>query len=140
MTIFDGQRMAALRKTRGLTGLELARLVHCSNVTVSRIENGHQQPTSALSGRIAEALGVPLDELTIDPRRAVRRDGDNDTDTERLVVEALRRMDPLLRAQTIGYILGVASSGSPDAAVAAANLAAAAEEAKNRDQGQGTGG
>jgi len=131
MTIFDGQRMAALRKARGLTGLELAKRVHCSNVTISRIENGHQQPTSALSGRIAEALGVPLDELTIDPRRAVRRD-DDDTETERLIIEALRRMDPLLRARTIGYILGVASSGSPDAAAAAADLAAAAEEAEDK--------
>ncbi len=133
MTIFDGQRMAELRKAQSLTGLELSKRIACSNVTISRIENGHQQPTRAIAQRIADALGVPLTELSIDPRRAARRSGDVDSDTERLVVEALRSMDPLLRAKAVGFILGLASSASPEAAEAAGKLAEAAEAGEDRD-------
>ncbi len=142
--MFDGLRMAEVRKARKLTGLQLAELAQCSNVTVSRIENGHQQPSASVASRLADALDVPLAELTIDLRReaANRRltaalglgapAGLSDEEMEAVVLEALRKMDPLLRAKAIGYILGLASSSSTFAAGAASRLAGSAESARRQ--------
>ncbi len=148
MRVFDGQRMAELRRARKLTGRQLAEIADCSNVTISRIENGHQQPTSSLAKRLADALAVPLEGLYVDSRRAAASDrlvtalglgsiaaaktdgAVEDAEIEKVVIDALRKMGPLHRAQAIGYILGLASSSSAFAAEAAAKLAESAEKAR----------
>ena len=133
-----------------MTGLQLAAIADCSNVTISRLENGHQQPTSSLAGRLAEALEVPLENLYFDPRRppavsqlaaalglggaaGARAPGPaDDAEIERLAIDALRAMDPLLRAKAVGYILGLASGSSTFGAGAASKLAESAERTRRQ--------
>ena len=53
-----------LRKKRGLTQEKLARLADISNNTVVKIEMGMaKEPTITTMTKIADALGVSLDEI-----------------------------------------------------------------------------
>jgi transcriptional regulator with XRE-family HTH domain len=78
-----GARLRAVRRRRGFTLAELAKVVGTSESTLSRLESGERQPTLKLLLPLARALGVPLDELigapeTGDPRvhiRPIRRHG-----------------------------------------------------------------
>ncbi len=139
MSVFNGELLAELRRDKKITGRELAGLAHCSNVTISRIENGHQQPTTYLDKRLARALGEPVERLYVGGGAGAAGqsmghptpDGPDDADTQMaIVLDALRRLSPVLRAKAIGYILGLASSGSPPAAQAAASLAESAERTR----------
>ncbi|WP_159840235.1 helix-turn-helix domain-containing protein [Nocardia sp. CY41] len=53
-----GERIARIRKTRGLTQHQLASLAHVGRGYLSRVEAGIDSPTSMWVGGIASALGV----------------------------------------------------------------------------------
>jgi len=83
--VLDGvpERLRALRRERGTTLKELAEQTGISVSTLSRLESGGRRATLDLLLPLAQAHGVPLDELvgappTGDPRihgRPVRRHG-----------------------------------------------------------------
>ena len=76
-----GPRLRALRRRRGVTLAELHTATGISVSTLSRLESGGRRPTLELLLPLAQAHGVPIDELvgappTGDPRvhlRPVRR-------------------------------------------------------------------
>jgi len=58
-----GQRLARLRKARGFTQTELGRLVGLSQRMMTYYERQSAWPPAQLLPRLAEILGVSLDEL-----------------------------------------------------------------------------
>lgn len=58
-----GQRLAALRESRGLTQDELAHQAGVSEKTVSRLENGRNDPELDTLRKFAKALKVELRDL-----------------------------------------------------------------------------
>lgn len=58
-----GKKIAALRKTCGMTQVELAQKVCVTNRAVSKWENGYNFPDLALMEPLAKALGVTVGEL-----------------------------------------------------------------------------
>jgi transcriptional regulator with XRE-family HTH domain len=60
------ERLAALRKARGLTQQALADQVGIAVLQVHRYENGTSQPTLDVIRRLAIALGVSTDMLVFD--------------------------------------------------------------------------
>ncbi len=58
-----GEKIAALRKTCGMTQVELAQKVCVTNRAVSKWENGYNFPELALMAPLAKALGVTVVEL-----------------------------------------------------------------------------
>lgn len=58
MSVSLGRRIAALRKARGWTQVELAAEVGVRRDKVSLWENGHRVPSVCRFMRLAEALGV----------------------------------------------------------------------------------
>ena len=60
------ERLAALRKARGLTQQALADQVGIAVLQVHRYENGTSQPTLDVIRRLAIALGVSADMLVFD--------------------------------------------------------------------------
>lgn len=75
-----GARIQALRRDRGLTLQELAEAGAVSASMLSSVERGQKAPTIVVLARIADGLGVPLDELMVGggSRVIVRRAGDQD--------------------------------------------------------------
>lgn len=59
-----GDRIAETRTRAGLTVSDLARRVGCSHSALWGIEAGRSMPSLQLAVRIAQALEVPLDDLT----------------------------------------------------------------------------
>ena len=60
------ERLATLRKARGLTQLALSDQVGITSLQVHRYENGTSQPTLDVIRRLAIALGVSADMLVFD--------------------------------------------------------------------------
>lgn len=58
-----GERIAQIRKERGLNQDELAELSTLSRITVARYETGKIEPGAKALGRIADALEVSADSL-----------------------------------------------------------------------------
>jgi XRE family transcriptional regulator, regulator of sulfur utilization len=75
-----GARIQALRRDRGLTLQELAEAGAVSASMLSSVERGRKAPTIVVLARIADGLGVPLDELIVGDgsRVIVRRAGQQD--------------------------------------------------------------
>jgi transcriptional regulator with XRE-family HTH domain len=69
--------LSAVRAERGLTVQALAERSGVSRAMIGKIERGGAQPTAALLGRLAAALGITLSELFArteqESRRLVRR-------------------------------------------------------------------
>lgn len=58
------KRLKELRAERGLTQIELARMVgHDNRVTIHNWENGNSEPNVASLKRLARIFGVSIDEL-----------------------------------------------------------------------------
>lgn len=149
--MFNGAKMRTARKLSGLTQAELARKAGCDRNTISRIELGHFRPRAALAERMAQALAVPLESLyapdyagmvtarrstgqadPLDPSVALAEDqvaGALSQD-EREIVLTYRRLPLKHRERVWGFVMGLAASGSAEAAQAAAKLAEAAAEAE----------
>lgn len=62
------ERLAALRKERGLTQQALANQVDVAVLQIHRYENGSSQPTLGVIRRLAIALGVSADMLVFDEK------------------------------------------------------------------------
>ncbi|SHM36416.1 helix-turn-helix domain-containing protein [Streptomyces yunnanensis] len=62
-----GQRIAAARKARGLTQLQLAQRIPCSKSLIAQVERGHKPATPSLTAGAARALAVRLEQLTGQP-------------------------------------------------------------------------
>ena len=58
-----GQRIAELRKQQNLSQESLGELLGVTNKAVSKWENGSAKPNTALIPKIAEILGVTVEEL-----------------------------------------------------------------------------
>ncbi len=82
------QRLATLRRQRGMTGLALAEAVGIHVTQLRRYEAGKSQPTLDVLRKLARALGVSADVLLFDTDE---RGPDDDL---RLQFEAMARLDP----------------------------------------------
>lgn len=58
-----GAELARLRKQRGMSQVELARIVDLDSNTISRIERGRKGSSDKTRVALAQALGVQLHEL-----------------------------------------------------------------------------
>ncbi|MBO2945976.1 helix-turn-helix transcriptional regulator [Paenibacillus sp. F411] len=59
------QRIRAFRKLKGLTQQQLAAQIEVSLAVLGAVERGNRRADEALLSRIADALGISLDELTL---------------------------------------------------------------------------
>src|SRR5437660_4037014 len=59
--MFNHKRLSLARKRRRLTGKGLAELAGISAITVSRLENGENQPDDETITKLAQALGYPIE-------------------------------------------------------------------------------
>jgi transcriptional regulator with XRE-family HTH domain len=85
-----GQRLAAIRKSCGLTQAELGAAVGVSNRVIAYYEQDDAQPPGAMLVDLARALGVTTDEmLGVKPAKGL-----SDPKTARLV-KRLRRIEEL---------------------------------------------
>jgi transcriptional regulator with XRE-family HTH domain len=67
-----GVRVRDLRKERGFTLEELARVSGVSRAMISKLERGEKNPTLVIAARLAEGLGVSLSRLAgVEERREV---------------------------------------------------------------------
>lgn len=57
------ERLYKIRNERGLTQMEIAKLIPMTQPSYSRLENGFQEPNLAQLKKIAEVLNVSLDYL-----------------------------------------------------------------------------
>lgn len=58
-----GQRVRNLRERNGLTQNKLAALLGMHQVTISQIENNERWPSTGVLVRLADVLGVSIDEV-----------------------------------------------------------------------------
>ena len=68
-----GKRMAALRRKRGLTQLELAEKLGYSQQQILSFEKGRRRMYVSALPKLASALGVPLEELVSGSKKIERR-------------------------------------------------------------------
>ena len=59
-------KIKLLRAKRALSLSDLSRLTKLSPVTINRVENGKQKPMPRTIRKLAEALGVSVEEITSD--------------------------------------------------------------------------
>ena len=59
-------KIKRLREQRALSLTDLAQATGLSRVTINRIENGKQRPMPRTTRKLADALGVKVEELTSD--------------------------------------------------------------------------
>ena len=67
------RNLASLRHTRALTQEALARVAKVPRSTIANLESGAGNPSLVVLVKVAQALGVPIDELLASPRALVRR-------------------------------------------------------------------
>ena len=67
------RNLASLRYSRALTQDALARAAAVPRSTIANLESGVGNPSLTVLVKVANALAVPLDELTAAPRAKVRR-------------------------------------------------------------------
>ena len=78
-----GNRIASLRKEKGLTGEKFAEALGISPQAVSKWENGKCLPETALLPAIAALLGASIDSILTPPNITEKRYGKNDTELHR---------------------------------------------------------
>lgn len=59
-------KIAAIRKSKNIKQKDFAKTVGCSKFSLNKIENGKQNPSLALSNRIAEKLDVTLNDIFLE--------------------------------------------------------------------------
>jgi XRE family transcriptional regulator, regulator of sulfur utilization len=67
------RNLVSLRHTRALTQGALAKAAQVPRSTVATLESGLGNPSLMVLVKVAQALGVPIDELLASPRAMVRR-------------------------------------------------------------------
>lgn len=58
-----GKNLKRIRTEKGISQVDIARSLDVSRGFISNIENGKRNPTLATIAKIAQAIGVPIDEL-----------------------------------------------------------------------------
>lgn len=91
---FNPRRLSLARKRRRLTGKRLADLAGLSAVTISRIENGENEPDEASVSALADALGYPVDFFF--------SDDPDELDTDAVSFRSLSKMSAKERDAAIG--------------------------------------
>jgi transcriptional regulator with XRE-family HTH domain len=66
-----GERVMILRRRRGMTQQQLARVVPCLRTTINRIECGRSRAMPGMLARLAFLLGVDRDWLAGGPEASV---------------------------------------------------------------------
>lgn len=56
-------KLGAIRKARGMTQAELASKSGVPRISIARYEKGRIDPTTAVAKKIADTLGVTVDDL-----------------------------------------------------------------------------
>jgi transcriptional regulator with XRE-family HTH domain len=84
-----GDRLAALRKTMGLSQRNLAELVKVHATQIQRYETGQIQPNLAVLKRLAVTLNVTADALIFD-----ENERGPTGDDFKLILEAVDQFDP----------------------------------------------
>jgi transcriptional regulator with XRE-family HTH domain len=67
-----GASIRGARQERGWTQVDLAEAANLSPNDVARLERGELGPSFFVAHQIAEALGIPVEDLMISPARAMR--------------------------------------------------------------------
>lgn len=95
-----GERLAALRKAAGFTQVELAAELGISQRMVAYYESPQAAPPAQLLPKIANALGVSIDELfgRSGKRRLAKQDGDSRLRRRLLAIE---KLDPAEKRQVL---------------------------------------
>ena len=98
--MFNHKRLSLARKRRRLTGKGLAELARVSAITVSRLENGENQPDEETIAKLARALGYPIQFFSDDDPEEI--------DTNAVSFRALSKMSPRERDAAIAAgVLGL---------------------------------
>ena len=63
---FDTQELIRLRTARGMTQRQLGAAIGADGSTICRIENGQRNPLGTTCARLAQVLGVPIEQLLHD--------------------------------------------------------------------------
>jgi transcriptional regulator with XRE-family HTH domain len=58
-----GRNIKLLRKQKGLTQVELSKILGCSQAMITTYENDLKKPSVSTLARLAEALGVSIDHV-----------------------------------------------------------------------------
>ena len=66
-----GQKLEIRRKELGYTQEELAERMHTTQPYVSRLENGHFNPSLRMISKISTVLNISVDYLIFDDRKEV---------------------------------------------------------------------
>lgn len=82
-----GREMRRIRTERGVTHRELALACGVTEGTISRIETDKAEPGAGLMAKIADYLGVTMDEL-----RSDRPESNGPSELERQLIEVAKRV------------------------------------------------
>lgn len=91
--MFNRKRLSLARKRRRLTGKGLAELARISAITVSRLENGENQPDEETIAKLARVLGYPIEFFSDDDPEEI--------DIDAVSFRALSKMSPKERDAAI---------------------------------------
>jgi len=61
--MFDGMKLKSLREAAGLSGAELGETVGVTQSMIAHYEGGRKTPSMVILCRLADKLGVLIDEL-----------------------------------------------------------------------------
>lgn len=67
-----GKVLKKYRETKGLSQEALAHAINSHSTHISRLENGHKQPTLTTFYKISKELGVRPEEMIIDINRMLK--------------------------------------------------------------------
>lgn len=105
-----GERIAEIRRKRGIKQDELAEMAMLSRISIARYESGKMEPGALALSRIADVLEVTTDELLgrVDAKQ------DSPEEDERWIISEQIRRDPNLR-----ILFSQARTAKPNAILAA---------------------
>lgn len=98
-----GERLAKIRKERGLTQKELADKLNMSQQVISNIERNASMPDINFLEGVADLYEISLDELI--GRRVVQKEGNN---LEHQIMSIIEQMDDTGKELSLGLVNQVA--------------------------------
>ena len=104
MTLFSGEKLKQLRKKRNLTQQQLAYMVGCTNLAISRYERSQYTPRPDRLHKLAEALMVDTRELF--PGETEQVPQESREQLKKRLIKELLQIDPDLRAEVLGFVRG----------------------------------
>lgn len=108
--MINGKSVRDARIAAGFTTQSaLAAEIGCSRITISRAENG--LGGTGILQRIAEATGVSPEALMQASSEPASRSA---TRQEQELLDAFRKLDPVLQARAAGFVFGLAAGGGTE--------------------------